>query len=159
MVNGTNAKLSIRLHSLLCSAYANRFFSSSSSHSSVNRSIRQSVSRLYIVKRSAHSFGLQSAFINKPIKLSLPLSPSSVGQPSVHPPVRQSYVPQSTDQSILPSSPRLSIDPSVTQSFGPSSITQATLKSKTNNKLNLAEKCINANIMFCFCTQRFKYGY
>jgi hypothetical protein len=38
----TTAILSIRSYSLLCSVYANRFFSSSPSHSSVNRSVRQS---------------------------------------------------------------------------------------------------------------------
>jgi hypothetical protein len=60
----TTSILSTISHSLLCNACANRFFCPSPSHSLFNRSDGQFVSRLYIVKRSAYSSGLQSPSIN-----------------------------------------------------------------------------------------------
>ena len=71
----------------------------------------------------------------------------SISQPSAHPSVRQPSFHRPTNQSILPSSPRFPIDPSVTHSIDPC-ITQATVKSKTNSNLHLAQKCIKANIRF-----------
>ena len=57
----TTAILSIRSHSLLCSAYAMVL---SVPRPPIHRSIDQSVSSLYFVQRSAHSSGLQSPSIN-----------------------------------------------------------------------------------------------